>query len=242
MNKGSECSKEGKRYEEKVHSIVSKTMLNNKLFNTQKLSELGGCNINNDIECNFKDERDLSIEIKKNKSPDWMQCVIQYSNELNKWICSSRNRIPDKSKKIFEKLIEDKNIFNGKIPPFVNNKITHEEWLKIKKETKDFCDVYFECPSDTIKKLYRKKGNKYIQISGKGLYHLGKDVCEFNVPEFICDQVIRIRTKIHTRKNKQGYCSLSVTVSCKPNGFKSLQPSLYSLDSEEKLPTNLKLI
>ena len=44
------------------------------------------------------------------------------------------------------------------------------------------------CPNDTIKKLYSEKDCNYIQISNKGLYHLGNDICEFNVAEFICEQ------------------------------------------------------
>ena len=74
------------------------------------------------------------------------------------------------------------------------------------------------------------------QVSEKGLYHLGNDICNFNVPEFICEQQLRIRTKIHNKKNKKGYCDLSVIVACQPKNIKDLVISNYSLDDETKLP------
>jgi hypothetical protein len=64
-------------------------------------------------------------------------------------------------------------------------------------------------------------------------------MCDFKVPEFICDQQLRVRTKIHTRKNKKGFCKLSVTVACQPKNIKDLINSEYSLDDKLKLPNNL---
>ena len=99
---------------------------------------------------------------------------------------------------------------------------------------------YIDIPSNTIKKLYFAKGCKYIQISdGYGLYHLGKDICGFDVPLFETEQQLRIRTKIHETKNKKGFCKLSVTIACQPKNIKELTPSKYSLDNKDKLPINL---
>ena len=94
-------------------------------------------------------------------------------------------------------------------------------------------------PDDTIKNLYKLKGCKYIQISDYGLYHLGEDVCEFDIPEFKCKQQIRVRTKIHNKKNKNGYCNLSVIIACQPKDIKQLTKSSYSLDNSKSLPKNL---
>jgi hypothetical protein len=91
--------------------------------------------------------------------------------------------------------------------------------------------------------LYEAKGCCYIQISdGKGLYHLGNDRCNFEVPFFDIPQQIRIRTKIHTKSNKNGHCVLSVTVACQPKNIQTLIPSEYSLDSKDKLPQSLTFI
>ena len=61
------CSSSGKKYELVVYNIVKKCKLNGILFNTQFENELGGCISKNDIECNMKTTRDISIEIKKSK-------------------------------------------------------------------------------------------------------------------------------------------------------------------------------
>lgn len=239
--KGSLCSISGKKYELAVYNIVKRTKLNGIEFNTQIETELGGCSSKNDIECNMKEAmaRDVSVEIKKLKTPDWMQCCLKYDEINKKWIGSKRNKIPEASKTVFEDLISTLTLFNGKIPPFMLKNITHEEWVKIKRETTDFNDVYIDCPSDTIMKLYGKKGCSYIQISDKGLYHLGDDICDFKVPVFVCDQQLRVRTKIHKRKNKNGFCDLSVTVACQPKNINNLVSSEFSLDNRMKLPTNL---
>lgn len=240
--KGSNCSINGKKYELEIYNIIKKTKLNGKLFNTQNENELGGCSHKNDLICNLYNDNNyinVSIEIKKIKTPDWMQCSLKYDNIDNKWIGSSKNKIPDNSKKIFENLIANNILFNGNIPPFMLQNITHNEWINIKKNTSDFNDMYIDCPSDTIMKLYNEKGCFYIQISEKGLYHLGNDICNFNVPAFICEQRLRIRTKIHERKNKSGFCKLSVTVACQPKNINSLVNSNYSLDNFKKLPSNL---
>jgi hypothetical protein len=190
----------GKKYELDIYNIVSKCKLNDKLFNTQNIEDLGGSNHKNDIECNLYSVKDIPIEIKKSNSPDWMQCTLKYNNDTNKWIGSMKNKIPDNSKIIFENLISGTILFNGNIPQFILKNITHDEWIIIKKNTNDFIDTYIDCPDNTIKNLYSEKGCYYIQISNKGLYHLGNDICNFKVPEFICEQQLRIRIKIHTKK------------------------------------------
>lgn len=237
--KGSRCSINGKKYELEVYNVVKKCVLNGVIFNTQNEDELGDCSSKNDIECNMNSIQDVSIEIKKSKTPDWMQCSLKYDNISKKWLGSSKNKIPEVSKKIFECLVSNVTLFNGNIPPFMLQDITHEEWRKIKNETTDFNDTYIDCPIDTIMKLYSEKGNSYIQISDKGLYHLGNDICNFNVPAFVCEQRLRVRTKIHERKNKKGFCKLSVTIACQPKNINNLVNSKYSLDNEITLPKEL---
>lgn len=239
--KGRLCSISGSKYEKVVYNILKNCYINNVKMNTQKEEELGGSSSKNDIQCNFNGENDIGIEIKKSKTPDWMQCSIRYNENTKKWEGSKKSRIPIKSRELFDKLINSVNLYNGEIPPFINKQITHDEWVKIKKETNKWNDVYIDIPSDCISKLYREKNCYYIQISdGYGLYHLGDDVCGFNVPLFDIKQEIRIRTKIHKRKNKNGYCNISVMVSCKPKDIKNLKQSKYSLDSECMLPEIIK--
>ena len=172
------------------------------------------------------------------KTPDWMQCSLKYDNNL--WKGTKKGKIPEESRKIFDELINKSKIFNSKIPPFLGKNMTYKEWTDIKEKTTDFDDFIIEIPSNTIKKLYNAKGCYYIQISGGlGLYHLGNDICNFKVPEFTCAQELRIRIKVHQRKNAKGFCNLSVTASCKPKNILDLEPSKYSLDDINRIPPNL---
>ena len=234
--KGSQCSVSGINYEKQIYNICKKCDINYKPFNTQKEEELAGCSTKNDIQCNFIKEKDIGIEIKKSKSPDWMQCCIKY-NKTKSWEATQNGKNTIKCRELFNKLINNINLYDGEIPPFMEKSITHKEWINIKKETNKWDDKYITIPPDTISKLYNEKGCNYIQISdGYGLYHLGKDICNFDVPLFSIEQQIRIRTKIHKTNNKNGFCSLSVMVACKPKNIKKLIPSKYSLDDKDKLP------
>lgn len=238
--KGSKCSVEGNKYEKKIYNIIKHCSINNKPFNTQKEHELGGSSNKNDIECNFITENDIGIEVKKYNTPDWMQCSIKYNKRNKSWEATKKGKNPDECRKMFDKLINKINLYDGEIPPFMEKSMTHEEWVKLKKETKKWDDMYIDIPSDYISNLYKKKGCNYIQISnGYGLYHLGNDICEFDVPLFNIEQQLRIRTKIHTRKNKKGFCILSVTIACQPKDITKLNRSKYTLDDENKLPISL---
>ena len=240
-DKGSLAPVNGILYEKMIFNIVKYCYIDGNAFNTQHELDLGGSTSNNDIVCNYNSNQ-FGIEIKKYNSPDWMQCSIKYDSKNRKWIASN-GKIPSACRKIFNELINNINLYNGDIPPFMERRITYNEWIEIKSKTDKWNDHYISIPNDTIKKLYKEKGCEYIQLSnGYGLYCLGSDICNFKVPNFIIDQQLRIRTKIHTKKTKTGYCSLSVTVSCKPINIKSLNTSPYSLDNINKLPSNFNYI
>lgn len=239
--KGSKSSINGNKYEREIYNILKYTYINGEKFNTQIESELGGSSSKNDIICNYNGYKNIGIEIKKSNTPDWMQCSITYNTTTNKWVSTPRKKIPNNCKNIYDELISNHSIFNNNIPPFIKEHITYDEWLKHKASDK-WNDWYIDIPNDTIKKLYKEKGCYYIQISDYGLYHLGDDICNFNVPEFIIDQHIRVRIKNHDIKNKNGYCTLSITASCKPKNISTLIKSQYSLDNINSLPSNIVYI
>lgn len=239
-NNGAIRAKSGEKYELVIFNIINKTMLNNKKFNTQNTTELGSYTEENDLMCNHKNKNDIGIEIKKCKTPDWCQCKLTFNSETKKWTTSKNSKLPEKAQKLFNHLLEKVNLYDNDIPPFLQKNITHQEWKNIKKETTKWNDVYFDIPNDTISKMYEYKNNQYIQISDYGLYHLKNDVCKFDVPKFDVEQEIRIRTKIHSSCNKQGFCKISVMAACKPKNIKKLNKSKYSLDDINKLPQNLK--
>lgn len=228
------CSIAGNKYENEVCNIVKqcitpedKSLLNSKI--------LGGSSSRHDIVCRWGDKL-IPMEIKKKNAPDWTQCSLNFIDGM--WKSSPRAKIPRQAKEIFENLVPQ-DLYNNVVPPFVERKITHEEWLTLKEP---FKDVYVDVPPDTIRNLYKSKGCYYIQISEHGLYHLGEDICEFDVPIFECEQRIRIRIKVHKRKNRQGFCNLSVMAACQPKKINDIEISNYSLDNIERIPLNLYLI
>jgi hypothetical protein len=229
---GAECSASGNRYEQVVHGVVSRCKIGGKPFCTS--AELGGGSAKNDITCVYGG-KEIGIEVKVFNTPDWMQCSIRYDNGV--WKGSPNSKIPDGSRRIFDKLLSGLVIFNNEKPPFVGNDITHEEWLAIKSRNDKWADTYIDIPDDTIRKLYSAKGCYYIQLSGGyGVYHLGEDVCGFGVPVFEPLQQLRIRIKVHTRCSARGYCNLSVTASCQPKNIRHYPQSQYTLDGGGKLP------
>jgi len=239
MSKGSQCSVNGKNYEILVHGILSRCCSADESFNVSL--ELGGCSAKNDVECQYNGAS-VGIELKT-EPVDCMQCVLKHT-EANTWQVSDRKKIPVGSAKIFETLIPEGGLtlFNGTVPPFVEKDILYNDWVQFKKENGHLRDSYLECPSDTINRLYREKGCYYIQLLGKGLYHTGEDICQWGVPEFVCQQQLRIRIKVHGKENKKGYANLSVTLSCQPaKGWKkNMAKSPYSLDSVASLPPTLR--
>lgn len=238
-SKGRNSSIEGRKYEIRIFNILKKCKFNDINFNTQTEDELGGCSIKNDLVCNISENIKIGIEVKKYNTPDWTQLSLTYDINNSVWNGSPNNKIPSTAKKIIEEQLNNIKLFNGKIPPFIHKSITYTEWCDIKKTTNDFNDIYIDCDNNTIQKLYIERGCYYIQLSKKGLYHLGNDICGFNVPEFKCEQEIRIRIKVHSKKNNNGFCKLSVTASCKPIKIKELINSTYSLDDIDRLPPNL---
>lgn len=211
IKKGSNCSKSGKKYENEVYTIIKNSPF--------VIGQGGGSSHAPDINC----VDDKSIEVKKASAPDWGQTVLKWKNDS--WFSKSE---------LFNKYL---NKLNMKHPPFLQNNMIYEEWLKIKSEYKD---EYIDIDDNAINEYYRKKGTYYIQISdGYGLYHLGDDVFNLGVPKFEIKQRMRVRVKVHSRSNNNGYAKLSVTGALQPINLNQLMKSPYSLDNMDKLPSNL---
>lgn len=84
--------------------------------------------------------------------------------------------------------------FQGRIPSFLKGDKRPEQWTA---EKHLFADEYISVDSKKVAEYYRRKGESYIQVEGKGLYHLGQDILGCGVPEFVCETLLRIRCKCH---------------------------------------------
>jgi hypothetical protein len=231
------CSINGKAYECKIweNCMKLKTKYNENFCNITK-NQLGGCSNRHDIVC-YYNKKPVNIEIKKHNSPDWSQMTLYPVKD--KWRAKNNSKVSLMTKKLFEKIINQKK--NISIPKIFFNNLNHNELNIFRK--KNFKDIYINCPSNVICNLYKFKGCHYIQISKYGLYHLGEDICDFNVPLFNCNTRLRIRIKVHCREIKigknKGKIRASVVVAARPIKMYLMKKSNYSLDGEKKYPENL---
>lgn len=245
-SRGGNAVKSGKKYELLVWNITSQCVYfhdeKQYPFNIQSEKELGGSSANHDLLCSyFGNNNNVEIEIKRHKTPDWMQCSLYYDKDSKKWRPKKEhNKIPtaaiDMYEDILDKYQSDNTIFKSDLD--LTKKRTMETW---REEKKDFKDVYFQVPNDFISKLYSSKGCKYIQISDFGLYHLQDDVCNFGTKLFDTPSMVRIRVKYH-KTNKDGSVQLSVMISACPIKISLLKKSSISFDDNKKLPEQLIFI
>jgi len=238
--RGAGCSASGNKYELDIAGVCRQVRSPHISIplSTAVESELGGSGSGTDIHLNWKADKDIGCEAKHGSTPDWMQMSLKRTQD-GKWVSSKRAKISPECRGIFENIIGGLNLYSGKIPPFMDRKITYEEWIIIKKENPEFEDTYLSCDENTIAQLYKAKGCPYIQVAGKGLFHTGEDPCMFGVPYFACPQQVRIRTKVHKTKDSKGFMRLSVMAAAQPVKFNSIMQSPFSLDSMETLPKNL---
>ena len=254
ISNGAKCSENGNKYEKLIWNNLKNTTINNEKFNTQTELELGGSTSHNDIICNFNSKiKNISIEIKNTICAEFIQMDVH--KEGDKWVGPRITRKSHPLSVINRYLIEinsQKDLYYGNLPPL--NKTRKEfdewqEWLKKKKKevkednddnedndnTKDTKDYFWKSRDPNfIKNNYKDKGCSYIQINKYGLYHLGEDICNFDVPEFKPDDItLRLRCK---RRGSKGCVPSSITMSAYISG---LVKSKYSLDMIDNLPENL---
>lgn len=234
--KGSKAVANGKAYENDVLNVCRRVRFMHSSVALTVETTTAGSSAGIDVTIDHDGEK-IGIECKR-KFAAGMQLSLQYDIENNRWRSGGKNKIPNDAKDLFEQGIGDTKIYNNKVPAFVNNNITHEEWVRAKK---NFGDQSIPCSSDLISKMYYAKGCSYIQVGTHGLFHTHKDICDFGVPYFECESTIRIRTKIHSRKNKQGFMMASVSASVVPKIARIVR-SIVSLDSFDNLPKNVVLV
>lgn len=234
---GAQCSISGNIYERKIIGLLIPKGI---LQNTNTAGSGGGKDVtlkgNVGIECKTSvgcecGQKDIKLDKNgkwcgpkptKKSNPLITECFMK---ELNEYVKHHPN-----------------GLFYGKMPPLNTKREEFDEWekkfLKEKEEKgegqkKDYRWKIND--KDFISKIYALKGNSYIQIKKKGLYHLGEDTFNFGVPKFSPEYVeLRIRCK---RRGKKGCCPSSLTISAYIGG--DLKNSQYSLDDETKFPSNL---
>lgn len=243
ISNGKKAVEGGKKYEKDTHMIIINTYIDNKKFNIQNENELGGSSQKPDMICIYNN-KNIMLELKNTIDSEFIQ--LDVCKKENEWKSSERSLHPKSVCERYEREINlQNNLFYGKLPPlnktreefdkwehdFLNEKSKDEKY-KNKKINKDY--TWISRDKNFIKLNYKDKGCHYIQIKDYGLYHLGEDICNFNVPEFN-PEFIKLRLRCKRRKGKNCTPS-SLTLSAYPI---NLEKSIYSLDTIAKLPINL---
>ena len=109
--------------------------------------------------------------------------------------------------------------------------ISKETYKKVteSKDYKDFVNLTEELNQERVAAHYNAKGVYYIQIGGKGLYYMGKDILNTGVPELNTAFTGSMRFKKGTTKN--GRNSISIVSEPKMKG--KLDKSNISLETKE---------
>lgn len=248
FEKGKLIAESGLNYELGVYNLLKNLLVSpageyfNYNLNTQTIEEIKDTNKKHDIICNyFKSNKSkcekIPIELKKYRTPDWSQISIEYDETNKCWVPHNNSKVCKANKQLLAPYIKNMSMYDNKNPVFYSKTFKVAEWNKYKEENPELVKDYFiDIPNDTIKKLYKNSGCYYIQVSdGYGLYHLGNDIYRFGVPEFICEQVLRIRVK--RCGTRRGSVRLKLVMSPQPkNNCSTLPKSPYSLDKINKLP------
>ena len=109
--------------------------------------------------------------------------------------------------------------------------ISKETYQKVteSKDYKDFVNLTEELNQERVAAHYNAKGVYYIQIGGKGLYYMGKDILNTGVPELNTAFTGSMRFKKGTTKN--GRNSISIVSEPKMKG--KLDKSNINLENKE---------
>jgi len=243
ISNGAKAVNNGKKYEKDVYCVVKDTYINDKKFNIQNENELGGNSYRPDMKCIYNN-LDIIKELKNDVNAEFIQVDVIKEET---WISKNKSKHPLSVYKRYEDEINlQDNLFYGILPPLNKTRKEFDEWETVQSKLKQKDEKYknkkriskeyswISKDKHFIKLNYKDKGCHYIQIKDYGLYHLGEDICNFNVPEFNPESVkIRLRCK---RRQGKNCVPSSITVSSYPY---KLEKSNYSLDTIEKLPLNL---
>ena len=210
----------GKLYETVVKEIMQKIMFNGVRIVVDDITAGAGSGKDIKFKC---EERDLSIEIKNGGAFEGGGTTLKHNGD--KWVITEECYL--------KTLMGEHNPFGGKKPGCLNGDITSAKW---KEEKSQFVDEYIDQLPTAISEYYRLKGDSYIQIKGKGLYHTGEDPLVLGVPLFTVPT--RLRTRMTKHMHKKHKVPTDVTAAL-VFYRKNLIKSPYCL--ETKLPPSMQM-
>lgn len=193
----------GLAYEEKIRQML----LNKNLLTPSLIAE---CRHNGNDAGFVHQGKNYFLELKNQTAPDYGSKQIIYSHIGNKW---KWNEVDDMSD-LFDKL----GILS-KAKTFIPRKYTKPD-KQLTQADKDFDLKSFAhkiaekdlsianlgiSGASILHQYYAKKNCFYIQVEGKGFYHLLNDPANLGVPQFMPAVIFRLRAKTHGSKDISNY-------------------------------------
>lgn len=95
----------------------------------------------------------------------------------------------------FANLLNNVNIWDGRIPSFKLGNKDFDVWINEKHLYKD---IWVDIDPTCVSHYYARKSIHYIMIEGDGIYTTGHDPLYLGCPLFTCRNRLRIRCKRHS--------------------------------------------
>ena len=205
----------------------------------------GADNAKADLEITFPKDRDITkFELKEKLSADFAQLNFDYDTSANKFYIDETKSSNQKEAaqtmigiaKSFGILREANSHWGpsatnvpakftlGSGATVDNKKLAYA--LDIKRFPDKFLASVGSAAAEQVEKYYNSKNTYYIQIKGKGLYYMGKDIRNLGVPRFSTsckNSSIRIRIKANSKSKGQYSFLMALKIA-------GLQASKFDLD------------
>lgn len=170
------------------------------------------------------------LEIKNRTAPDYGSKKIIYDSVRKTWKWNNPDAMSD--------MFDDIGILN-KIANFIPRK-----YIKFDSELtpidKNYDLMNFERTVELdgtfgaklLHKYYAKKDCYYIQVEGKGIFHMAEDRANLNVPRFSPEVTLRLRAKPHSSFPVHNYSFRIIIIGAR----RSIPSSTHDLEDPNRFP------
>ena len=183
--------------------------------------EVGGQKINVEVKASDAQYSSMTANFDLNLQEFTLSQQTKFNDLINKELESVKKNISEYAKEA-----------GSKVWPAKISKEKYNELGSSGKNIQKNISKTFEVPYELINELYNKKGINYINIAGKGLYYLGKDIYNLGVPKFNPNASATIR--VARTATKKGDVTTTTRIFPKID-YKSLEKSPYNLNDTQSV-------
>jgi hypothetical protein len=225
--RGKNSFKNGQTYQHSIARKLEKICINEKKIT---VNEVNGAKSGPDINLYIENGLIIGIEVKNKGAFEGGSVKMEYDKIEKRMVFKDRSSL-------HQRCLADRVLYNGLNLPWYEGKKSLCEYKQVANIFNP--EIRISLSSDSMSEYYKSKGVHYIQIEGYGLYHTGNDILNLDVPIFMCNQYLRIRTSKH-KKKISGYRIPSDVVGDINYDKKTITKSIYDLNG--KIPSVMKWV